>query len=144
VLIRTVPEPAHAQGGPCWSQPVDSREYAAWAGPWAKHGMSLTAYPQGCGVLSWRTYRWCPPGVHMPGCDWVENGQIQYGATLSFVLNTRDGAAASGRILLAAPPTAGDGIVLRRYEDALLGVEWDGNESILCRPWDWRTEFCGA
>jgi hypothetical protein len=121
-----------------------SREYAAWAGPWAKHGASLDVESLGCGVLSWRTYRWCTPGI-IVNCDWMRGNVIQYGGA-AFVLDTRDGPAASGRIILTSnrSMTRDPGIVLRLRGEGLLDVEWDGAVTTFCRTWSWQTEYGGA
>lgn len=146
VLTFLMPESAYAQGwGRCESDVPLGQDYAAWAGPWAKHGASLNVRQDGCGALSWRTYQPCPFGIYDGVCDPIAGNEIGYGGKAVFSLDTRIGPATSGRMLArtAAGTPPNYGIVLRLKGDGTLGVEWDGTEYRFCRMWDWRPA-CGA
>jgi hypothetical protein len=141
--------PARAQTLPemCEEKAPGSRDFAAWSGPWVAHGRYLDVYPEGCGSLHWRTYEWCPPGrAGFGGCDWVENGVIQSGGYAGFRLDVRAGAATSGRIVLTPDPALYQrpGIVLTLNPDSTLTVEWLDQPNVLCRPWAYIIERCGA
>lgn len=125
VALFALPSPVRAQGGPCAMLDPTDRTYAVWSGPWANHGSTLDIQPQGCGVLTWRD-----------------------GRLIGFTLDTRDGVAASGRIVIASPQLGirGDsnGILLTLADDGTLAVEWDGEPRIFCRTWAWVSARCGA
>jgi hypothetical protein len=146
-----MPAPASAQTSTDWlceGRMIGSGEYADWAGRWEKHGGLVSVRAEGCGIATWRTYRWCLPGERHAGCDWEENGIIQHGAGFGFRLDARDGAAASGHILIVSDADAaplGGGVILRRQPDETLAVEWaDKVRLIVCRAWAWDVMLCGA
>ena len=149
-----IPSPAHAQSAACGrhaGSPPVHREYAAFSGPWVKHGASLDVSVDGCANLEARTYNWCPPGQRggragPTACDWMDGNLIRGGDWAAFELLVKDGQAASGRVLVATDPArhARPGIVLRLREDGHLGVELDGAERVFCRPWAWETNRCGS
>jgi hypothetical protein len=142
MLMFSSPWPAHAQQwGRCDSDIALSQEYAAWAGPWAKHGAGLNLREDGCGALSWRTYQPCTLGVYDGVCDPSVNGEIGHGGKAVFVLAVIDGGAASGRILARTAQTSPPNFGIKG--DGTMGVEWDGAEWRFCRPWAWAP-VCGA
>jgi hypothetical protein len=146
VVVSCLPTTVSAQTfGPCQSEIPLTNEYAAWAGPWAKHGAALNVRQDGCGALTWRTYQPCQFGLYDGACDPIVNGEIGHGGTALFLLSVRSGAATSGRILArtAATDPPNFGIVLRLKPDGTMGVEWDGVEWRFCRPWAWMPD-CGA
>lgn len=138
--------PIHAQGGPCYGLPELGREYAAWSGPWVGHGRDIEVFPQGCGILTWRVYQWCQPGMNpsIGECDPVINGVIHNGGVVRFRLDVRDGVSTSGHIMMNRyTPTHGDGIVLRLNDDSTLTVEVDDTPVDFCRQWAYSIERCG-
>ena len=147
VLVIPADVIAQGQDDPCGPRPVTAREYAAWSGPWAKHGAYLETDPRGCGVLTWRIYEWCPPGPRFRPCDWMEGNMIQYGGAAAFRLDARSGAATSGQVVLSNDPAlnARPGIVLTLNDDGTLLVEMLGEPfAVFCRTWAWITDRCGA
>lgn len=100
----------------------NGREYVAWSGPWANHARTVEIDPNGCGRLVWRD------------------------GMAAFILDTRDGASTSGRIVLISDQAAitGDGIVFTLNGDGTLTAEWDGEQRTFCRTWAWAPERCGA
>ena len=145
LAVVGTPAPASAQGGPCALKLGEPPLYARWSGPWAKHGASLDVYPEGCGILTWRTYEWCRPG-QLVGCDRIHNGVIEPGGFAWFVLDTRHAASASGQTLITPGPQIDEpgGIVFTLNDDGTMTVERHGAAQTFCRPWAWITERCGA
>ena len=145
VLRTAAPDAALAHADPCAPPTSDRREYADFAGVWERHGMALDVDPRGCGVLTWPTYRPCPPG-RGDGCDRSEEGTSGYGGRAGFVLDAHAGAAASGRIVDASDWTdlGNGGLVLRLNDDGTLTAEWDDTPTVFCRPWLRDPTKCGG
>ena len=140
-----LPERASAQDAGCPTQPANVFEYADFAGPWERHGMTLDVGRLGCGELTWRTYRWCPP-ERSEGCDRVQDGMLRFGGVAEFALRAPHDATSTGRILATSDPDrlAGRDIALVLNDDGTLMVEWDDQALIFCRPWLHDPDRCGA
>jgi len=134
-----------AQRTPCSTQPSDRWEYADFAGVWERQGMALDVDPHGCGVLSWPTYRPCPPDP-VDDCDRLQDGALRYGGHAGFVLDVHQGAAASGRIVDSSDWTdlGNGGVVLHLNDDGTLTAEWDDTPTTFCRPWLRNPGRCGT
>ena len=145
MLATMVPDLALAQAAPCPTQPSNVFEYADFAGRWERHGMRLDIGRLGCGALTWRTYRWCPPG-RSEDCDRVQDGVVRFGGLAEFALRTPQGGASIGRILTTSAPArfAEREIVLVLNDDGTLIAEWDDQGLIFCRPWLHDPLRCGA
>ena len=139
------PDAALARGIPCPAEPANIFEYADFAGPWERHGMRLEVGRLGCGELTWRTYRRCPPG-RSEHCDRVQDGAVRFGGLAEFALRAPRGAASVGRIVTTSAPArfAEREIVLLLNDDGTLMLEWDDQALIFCRPWHHDPLRCGA
>ena len=144
-LHATPPDAALAGRAPCPTQPSNAFEYIDFAGPWERHGMALDVGRLGCGTLTWRTYRWCPPG-RSEGCDRVQDGAVRFGGLAEFVLRAPHGTAVPGTIVSTSDPTAfaQDDFGLALGEDGTLIAAWDSEEHVFCRPWLHDPLRCGA
>ena len=110
--------------------------FARFAGGWARHGFGLSIQPDGQARATWRTYRWCGPGVPQP-CDSMQDNLITSGGQATLVFTRVEGASAYGRVLASTDsetfPAGGDIVLtLEPYGMARLwdGVAWTD----LCGP----------
>ena len=140
-----LPERASAQDAGCPTQPANVFEYADFAGPWERHGMTLDVGRLGCGELTWRTYRWCSTD-RSEDCDRVQDGAVRFGGLAAFALRTPQGAAATGRILTTSAPArfAERDVALLLNDDGTLTFAWDAQALTFCRPWLHDPLRCGA
>ena len=145
MLGPLAPSAALAQDAPCPTQPSNVFEYADFAGPWERHGMTLDIGRLGCGALSWRTYRWCSPG-RSRDCDRMQDGAVRFGGLAEFALRTPQGVVSIGTILATSAPAkfAERDITLLLNDDGTLLLEWDAEELLFCRPWFHDPTRCGA
>ena len=145
ILGPLAPSATLAQRASCPTQPSNIFEYVDFAGRWERHGMTLEVGRLGCGELTWRTYRWCPPG-RSANCDRVQDGTIRFGGVADFALRAPHDATADGRIVATSDPdrVAGRDIALVLNDDGTLMVEWDDRALIFCRPWLHDPDRCGA
>ena len=136
-----VTPPALAQGGICAGRDPASSEYADISGPWVGHGRELSIEACGGGVIGWRVYEPCRPGLRTR-CDPVVNDVIQYGAVVALDHEGREGDATVGSWTVGnahdlVPPR----VILRRWAWNVIEVE---GFAAFCRPWAWDTSVCGA
>ena len=145
LMPATAPGTVQAQPASCPTQPANVFEYVDFAGPWERHGMALDVGRLGCGELSWRTYRWCPPG-RSEDCDRVQDGTVRFGGLAAFALDAPRNAASTGTIASTSDPTrfAERDIVLVLGDEETLMAEWDDEAIVFCRPWRHDPLRCGA
>ena len=133
--------PTLAQGGICGGRDPASSEYADISGPWVGHGRELNIEACGGGVIGWRVYESCRPGLRTR-CDPIVNDVIQYGAVMAFVLEGHEGAATIGSWTVGnAHDLVPARVVLHRWAWNIIEVE---GFAAFCRPWAWDTSVCGA